>query len=38
MIPMKANAAAVHRLSTGKPAFDRQLSCGHEAGHLPADS
>ncbi|CAM4162139.1 hypothetical protein NONI108955_12345 [Nocardia ninae] len=38
MIPIKANDAAVQRLSTGKPAFDRQLSCGHEDGHLPADS
>ncbi|WP_433664918.1 hypothetical protein ACQPW1_23835 [Nocardia sp. CA-128927] len=34
--PIRANIDAAQRLSTMKPAFDRQLCSGREDGHLPA--
>ncbi|MEV6562127.1 hypothetical protein AB0M22_40840 [Nocardia sp. NPDC051756] len=34
--PIRANADAAQRLSTVKPAFDRQLCSGYDDGHLPA--
>ncbi|MFI6047969.1 hypothetical protein ACIA8C_40565 [Nocardia sp. NPDC051321] len=33
--PMRANIEAAQRLSTRKPAVDRQLCGGREDGHLP---